>query len=238
MKARGWVLLVVGAVAVGLLSGCSGQAGSEAESGLNVIDDLATPGEAGPATEADVAGVADDGTTRMEASGLATARAPVSLGELTAEEAAGLVFMRAEEKLAHDLYTAWFAAWGMVVFENIADSEVTHTAAVQTLLEQYGLEDPAAASAPGEFPHPALQALYDQLLPEGRRSLADALRVGAAVAEIDLLDPEERSAQTDKLDILTLYESLAIGSRNHLRSFVSVLERQTSAAYQAAQILC
>lgn len=105
MKARGWVLSVVGAVAVGLLSGCSGQAGTEAESGLSVIDDLATPGEVGPATQADVASVADDGSTRLDASGLA----PVAWGDLTAEEAAGLVLMRAEEKLAHDLDAALHA---------------------------------------------------------------------------------------------------------------------------------
>ncbi len=59
--------------------------------------------------------------------------------------------------------------------------------------------------------------LYDQLV-------ADALRVGAAVEEIDILDLEERIAQTDKAEIQLVYENLAKGSRNHLRAFTSTLE--------------
>jgi len=59
--------------------------------------------------------------------------------------------------------------------------------------------------------------LYDQLV-------ADALRVGAAVEEIDILDLEERIAQTDKAEIQLVYENLAKGSRNHLRALTSTPE--------------
>lgn len=48
---------------------------------------------------------------------------------------------------------------------------------------------------------------------DGSRSLADALRVGATIEEIDLLDLEERIAQTDEADIKLVYENLAKGSR-------------------------
>ena len=41
---------------------------------------------------------------------------------LTDAEIAGLKFMREEEKLARDAYLELFDAWGLVVFENIADS--------------------------------------------------------------------------------------------------------------------
>ena len=104
--------------------------------------------------------------------------------------------------------------------------------AVKTLVERYNLEDPAAGQDAGVFTNPTLQGLYDQLVEEGRRSLSSALRVGAAIEEIDILDLEERIAQTDRADIQTVYENLTKGSRNHLRAFVSTLEQQSGETYQ------
>jgi hypothetical protein len=104
-------------------------------------------------------------------------------------------------------------------------------AAVLTLIDQYGLADPAAAEV-GVFTDPALQELYDQLVAEGRQSLADALRVGAAIEEIDILDLQQQIAQTDKADIELVYENLMKGSRNHLRAFTSTLTKQTGETYQ------
>ena len=62
---------------------------------------------------------------------------------LNAEEEAGLLFMREEEKLARDVYLELFDEWGLRVFENIAESEQKHMDAVLYLLGKYGLEDPA-----------------------------------------------------------------------------------------------
>jgi hypothetical protein len=56
--------------------------------------------------------------------------------------------------------------------------------------------------------------------------LEDALKVGAAIEEIDILDLIEYAEQTDKADILMVYDNLKRGSENHLRAFVSTLERQ------------
>ena len=67
---------------------------------------------------------------------------------------------------------------------------------------------------------------------DGSKSLADALRVGATIEEIDILDLEERIAQTDEADIKLVYENLAKCSRNHLRAFTSNLEKQTGETYQ------
>lgn len=100
----------------------------------------------------------------------------------------GLTYVREEEKLARDVYLFLYDMWGLQVFQNIADSEQTHTDAVKTLLDAYGLTDPAAATQPGEFVNPDLQALYNQLTAQGSLSLADALKVGAAIEEIDILD--------------------------------------------------
>ena len=62
--------------------------------------------------------------------------------------------------------------------------------------------------------------------------MSDALKVGAAIEEIDILDLQEYIAQTDKEDIRVVYENLTKGSRNHLRSFVSTLSKQTGETYQ------
>ena len=118
-------------------------------------------------------------------------------------------------------------------FQNsdIASSEATHMEAVKTLIDRYNLEDPAAGQDVGVFTNSILQDLYDQLVEEGNRSLSSALRVGAAIEEIDILDLEERIAQTDNEDIRVVYENLTKGSRNHLRSFVKTLQQQTGETY-------
>jgi hypothetical protein len=141
-------------------------------------------------------------------------------------EAQGLLYMREEEKLARDVYLVLDAQWGMPVFGNIAGSESTHMEAVKTLLDRYGLEDPVEGKDAGEFANQELQELYDQLVEQGSQSLVEALKVGAAIEEIDILDLDAYVAQTDKEDLLRVYENLARGSRNHLRAFVSSLEGQ------------
>jgi hypothetical protein len=147
-------------------------------------------------------------------------------GDLGEVEAEGILFMREEEKLARDVYLTLYDQWQMPVFDNIAGSESTHMEAVKGLIDRYGLSDPAESKGIGEFADQELQALYDQLVVQGSQSLVDALRVGAMIEEIDILDLEERIAQTDKADIARVYDSLMRGSGNHLRAFVSSLERQ------------
>ena len=161
-----------------------------------------------------------------------TAVSEAASGGLSSDEIAGLFFMREEEKLARDVYLTLYEQWGQPTFANIAKSEQTHTDAVKALLDAYGVDDPAAASEIGDFADPDLQALYDQLLSLGSSSLDAALRVGAAIEEIDILDLEERIRLTDKADIIRVYENLLAGSENHLRAFTSTIERQGGASYQ------
>jgi hypothetical protein len=125
-----------------------------------------------------------------------------------------------------------FEKWGLPVFQNITNSEQKHMDAVKTLLDQYDIEDPAAGNDVGVFANRALQELYDQLIQQGSQSVADALRVGAAIEEIDILDLEERIAQTDTADIRRVYENLMKGSGNHLRAFASNLDRRAGETYQ------
>ena len=151
---------------------------------------------------------------------------------LSDAEIAGLVYMREEEKLAQDVYLALYARWGLPIFQNIANSEQRHTDAVKTLLDRYGLEDPSAGKAAGEFVNADLQALYGELMALGEQSLGDALKVGATIEDLDIFDLQKNLAEVENVDIRRVYENLTRGSRNHLRSFISTLERQTGESYQ------
>ena len=150
---------------------------------------------------------------------------------ISPEEAEALVYMREEEKLAHDVYLALYDQWGLAIFQNIAASEQTHTTAVQTLLDRFGLDDPASSQV-GVFANPELQALYDQLIAQGSQSLVVAIKVGGAIEEIDILDLQTRLSQTDNLDIQQVFNNLERGSENHLRAFARVYAAQTGETYQ------
>ena len=150
---------------------------------------------------------------------------------LSADEAAGLQFMREEEKLAHDVYVTLGDTWGLRVFDNIAAAEQQHTAAVAYWLNYYHVSDPAAGNALGKFTDPELQALYDKLVAQGKQSVVDALKVGAAIEEIDILDLQERMAATANTTLDRLYGNLKAGSENHLWAFAANLKNQTGQAY-------
>ena len=157
-------------------------------------------------------------------SALVLALAGEPSGELTQAEVDGLLFMIEEEKLAGDVYSSLNEVWNLRVFDNIGRAEQTHQVAVETLLERYSLAVPAKPA--GEFSNETLQSLYNDLVSRGEASLEEALRVGAAIEEIDILDLQERMAQTDWEDILLVYSNLKRGSENHLRAFVNNLERR------------
>jgi len=70
------------------------------------------------------------------------------------------------------------------------------------------------------------------LVDAGGESLEAALRVGAAIEEIDILDLQLHLAQTENSEIIMVYENLMKGSRNHLRSFTSTLARQAGQVYE------
>ena len=151
--------------------------------------------------------------------------------ELTAEEIDSLIFMREEEKLAQDVYLAMYDLWGLSIFKNIAKSEQTHTDAVKGLLDTYNIPDPADASPAGVFQNPDLQSLYDELTEIGAKSLGDALKVGAAIEEIDILDLQNSLEFVENSAVQRVYQNLLKGSENHLRAFTSTLEKQTGELY-------
>lgn len=129
-----------------------------------------------------------------------------------------------EEKLARDVYTYLSTTWGVSTFSNIAASEQAHINAITRILTRYGV--PVPSMTPGVFQNSDLQALYNSLIAAGKTSLVAALKVGAAIEEIDILDLQERMAETDNALILSVYQNLMNGSYNHLKGFVRELGLQ------------
>jgi hypothetical protein len=146
---------------------------------------------------------------------------PSSLSE---DEIAGLVLMREEEKLARDVYNFLGEKWGIKIFTNIAKSEQTHTDAVKVLLERYEITDPIKDDGIGIFTSEELKKLYDDLVAKGSSSSLDALIVGATIEDLDIADLNKLLANTDNADIISTYNNLNKGSRNHLRAFMRQIE--------------
>lgn len=155
---------------------------------------------------------------------------------LTPAETADLLFMREEEKLARDTYHTLYElyeAYGLTVFSNIENSEQSHMDAMLKLLIKYGLPDPAAGKAIGEFTDHELQAQYDLLIEKGVKSPLDALQVGGIIEETDMEDIKAAMERSSHVDIDSTYDNLLCGSRNHLRAFAANIVAMTGQAYKA-----
>lgn len=137
---------------------------------------------------------------------------------LSQQEKADLEYSREEEKLARDVYLYSYDKYGLVVFNNIAQSEQQHMDQILVLLNKYQLEDPAFSQR-GVFKDQALQNLYNNFTSQSDISLIEALKVGAIIEDFDINDLNILESNTDKTDLLSTYANLKCGSRNHMRSF-------------------
>lgn len=179
----------------------------------------------------DSAGPGSDAST-PGASALSSQIETMPVEPLSDAEADSLRLMREEEKLAGDVYARLNTLWGdqTRTFGNIAASEDTHTEAVRQLLQRYGLPDPSAGLAEGQFSRADLQALYAQLTQSGQTSLAAALSTGVTIEELDIRDLQTAMNHVDNQDIRLVYTELIRGSGNHLRAFNAALA-QTGTRY-------
>ena len=160
---------------------------------------------------------------------------------LSEQEVADLVFMREEEKLAHDVYVELYEYYKdsgteLIIFANIAASEQSHMDAMLGLLEKYRIDDPASP-LPGVFANKTLQELYGNLVSDsednvpvlneptsgGKVGVEEALYVGAWIEERDMIDIMHAISDTSRADIVGVYTNLLCGSRSHLRAFVKKL---------------
>jgi len=145
--------------------------------------------------------------------------------DLSDEEMKGVLFMREEEKLAHDVYTTLYGIYGHIVFSNIAKSESAHTSAVLHLMDGYGSEDPALTGV-GEYSNQLFAGLYVQLTDAGKVNLVEALKVGAFIEEYDIADLTRLLEETLNADVQRVYGHLLRGSENHMRAFTNALTQQ------------
>ncbi|WP_157813912.1 MULTISPECIES: DUF2202 domain-containing protein [unclassified Microbacterium] len=128
-----------------------------------------------------------------------------------------LPYLIEEEKLAHDVYTALGEMWDVRVFSNIAASETTHEGAVAEILPAYDLADPRTDEL-AVFTDASLQAMYDDLIALGSRSLADAIQVGITIEKTDIADLSA-TIPGAPADIAALLKRLLTASENHLAAF-------------------
>lgn len=150
---------------------------------------------------------------------------------LSMVEAEDLTYMREEEKLARDVYLTLYERWGIQAFSNIAASEQRHMDSLGRLIERYGLVDPILRDQIGSFQNNELSSLYAELVAKGGKSAMDALKMGALIEDLDIGDLMEALDRTEHPDVLSVYENLMRGSRNHLRAFYSLI-LQAGGTYQ------
>ncbi len=140
--------------------------------------------------------------------------------------------MVAEEKLAHDVYVTLGDLYDARQFDRIAAAETRHAEAVRTVMDRYGVADPTAGDAVGEFDDAAVQALYDSFVARGSTSLAAAAQVGIDIEQLDIADLEKAIAGNPAADITAVLEALKAGSENHLAAFTRLASGQTAAGAQ------
>ncbi len=143
---------------------------------------------------------------------------------ISEDEVVGLMEMREEEKLAHDVYIYFYEKYNYFIFNNISKSEDAHSKAVQYLINGFGLVDPAVDEV-GRFSADLFTTLYASLTEQGSTSLADALKVGAFIEEYDIADLGRLIEQTENESIRRVYGNLLRGSKVHLKAYTAALNR-------------
>ena len=103
---------------------------------------------------------------------------------------------------------------------------------MSALLGDYGISSDLYQLAEGEFGDPEFDQLYDDLVARGSESEEEALRVGAYIEELDILDLEKAISESTHADVQRAYRRLLMGSTMHLNAFVRGLENLTNEVYE------
>lgn len=149
---------------------------------------------------------------------------------LDSEVAAELVYMREEERLSRDVYTAIAKLYpDATVFSTIAKSEQRHFDSVGVLLGRYGLDDPATQAKPGTYAEAELTELYAKLMATARTSVKDAYGVGVTIEEKDIADLKDVLKMSLPADVQQVMQNLLNGSEHHLAAFTSLEKTGTVA---------
>jgi hypothetical protein len=143
-------------------------------------------------------------------------------GTLTEPEIEHITYMREEEKLARDVYLTLYERYPEALFFNIGKSEQRHMDAMEKLIVNYGLEDPAVDDTVGVFSNETFTKLYTELVGAGTASYCAALQAGIDIENLDIDDIEE-TVLPDAVapDVIRVMNNLLRGSYNHLNAFTS-----------------
>ncbi len=142
---------------------------------------------------------------------------------LSEREKEGLSFIWEEEKLARDIYMAFYDKNNLNIFKNLMESEKNHMDQAKGMIDKYGLQLPEKDEV-GVFENKTLEDIYSQLLADGQKSDIEALKAAATYEEISIRDLEKEISASKMEDIRIVYQGLLAGSRKHLRSYVSNLQ--------------
>ena len=140
-------------------------------------------------------------------------------GTVNYGEAAGLLFMREEEKMARDVYTYLYDKYKLPVFKNITKSENAHMSAVLRLINGFLITDNSSDN-PAEFTNTHIAELYNQLIAMGNVSVVEALKVGVLIEQTDIADLEKELLTVENASVKTVYTNLLAGSNAHLKAFI------------------
>jgi len=144
----------------------------------------------------------------------------LALPVLSDEAVASLRFMIEEEKMAGDLYEAFYLQTGSSIFSRIAASEDRHMDALLNQANLAGIDVSDLLVLPaGEYQDPALQSLFDDLYETGSVSQEAALSVGLFVEQTDMVDLNNALDDVAGTSLVGVYSRLLSGSENHLAAF-------------------
>ncbi len=153
---------------------------------------------------------------------------------LTDELQEALIHMDNEERLAYDVYTTLYNYHKeennvtIKQLDKIAqNSETKHIKSVKELVEKYNLETTTNNLPAGEYDRDEIQALYNDLIEEGKGSTIDALEVGCKVEVVDVNDLNEYielAKESNATDVQNVFEKLRAGSYNHYWAFDKALK--------------
>ena len=147
---------------------------------------------------------------------------------ITESEKAAIIFVVQEEKVAHDFYAAMYELHGITPFRSISKSEGLHMDKAKNLIDHFGIEDPNTEyyDTPGKFKTLKFQAMYDDLVRGGSKSIQDALIESAKFEELDIVDIEKLNSTVQNEYIKSTFESLVGISKDHLKAIVRELSER------------
>ena len=136
-----------------------------------------------------------------------------------------LKHMADEEKLAGDVYKTLYETWNLRIFDNISRAEDHHQGIVVGMLTKYDIKFEQSTER-GKYNDPKMEQLYTDLVAEGKKSLVDALKVGAKVEDLDIFDLNSAiENDVDSDDITAVFTNIRQGSYHHMKAFTNQLKR-------------